>query len=186
MKYLYSTVIALMFGTAVSATCPDPVDVSDEMKSLFEEARTAPDFRAGRAVSGKMWLVWLRAPDAAAQEMLDAGMKRRDSYAFAGALEEFDRLVEYCPNYAEGFNQRAYVNFLRDNFEAALVDLDAALRLQPNHVAAQSGRGLTLMRLGRTSEARAQMLLAVENNPWLSEAALLAKGAPLGPIGEDI
>jgi hypothetical protein len=27
---------------------------------------------------------------------------------------------------------------------------------------------------------------AVANNPWLSEAALLAKGAPLGPIGDDI
>jgi hypothetical protein len=40
--------------------------------------------------------------------------------------------------------------------------------------------------MGRTAEARRQLLEAVANNPWLSEAALLAKGAALGPIGEDI
>jgi hypothetical protein len=53
-------------------------------------------------------------------------------------------------------------------------------------VAAQSGRGLTLMNIGRIAEARTQMLAAVANNPWLSEKALLADGAPLGQIGEDI
>ena len=67
-----------------------------------------------------------------------------------------------------------------------MLDLDRALVLQPRHVAAQSGRGLTLMNLGRSAEAREQMLAAVANNPWLSEKALLAKGAPLGLKGEDI
>ena len=38
----------------------------------------------------------------------------------------------------------------------------------------------------RIAEAREQMLAAVANNPWLSEKALLAKGAPLGLKGEDI
>jgi hypothetical protein len=56
----------------------------------------------------------------------------------------------------------------------------------PRYVAAQSGRALTLMPLARIDEARLQMLEALENNPWLSERALIAKGAPLGPKGEDI
>ena len=83
-------------------------------------------------------------------------------------------------------SQRAFSYFLTENFDAALVDLDAALRLSPDHVGAQSGRALTLMNLGRIEEARTQMQEALENNPWLSERALLAKGAPLGPKGEDI
>ena len=122
----------------------------------------------------------------ASQEVLDAGLRRRDSYDFAGALSEFDRLTAYCPTYAEGFNQRAYINFLQEDYEAALVDIDIALGLQPLHIAAQSGRALTLMKLGRIDEARAQLLIAVDNNPWLSEAVLLAEGAPLGPKGKDI
>ena len=39
------------------------------------------------------------------------------------ATDALDRLVEYCPNYAEGYNQRAFVSFLRQDFEAALVEL---------------------------------------------------------------
>ena len=131
-------------------------------------------------------LTILRAPDEAAQEVLNAGMARRDAYDFAGAIAEYDRLIKYCPDYAEGFNQRAYIHFLRGDHERALIDLDVALRLQPYHVAAQSGRALTLMNLGQLKEARAQLLIAVENNPWLSEAALLADGAPLGVKGKDI
>ena len=168
------------------ATCPDPADVRNEMLNLFAKANAADNFTEGRRVSNEMWEVWLRAPDEAAQEALAAGMARRDSYDFLGALKHFDLLAEYCPTYAEGFNQRAYVNFLRGDYEKALVDLDIALRLQPLHVAAQSGRALTLMNLGRIAEARDQLLIAVENNPWLSEAALLANGAPLGPLGEEL
>ena len=177
---------ALMAGPVFADTCPEPADVTSELHQLFEKARNAPNHRVGKEVSGEMWRVWLRAPDEAAQAVLDRGLRRRDSFDYAGAMEEFNRLAEYCPTYAEGFNQRAFVHYLRENFEAALEDLDIALRLQPDHVAAQAGRGLTLMQLGRISEAREQMLIAVGNNPWLNEAALLRKGAPLGPIGEDI
>lgn len=181
-----ASLLGPLLASAVMAACPDPENVEAELLALFEKADAAQNFRQGQQVSDAMWRVWLRAPDEAAQAVLDAGLARRSTYDFAGALKEFDRLASYCPTYAEGFNQRAYIHFLREDYDKALVDLDIALDLQPLHVAAQSGRALTLMNLGRLEEARDQLLIAVENNPWLSEKALLAKGAPLGPIGEDI
>ncbi|MEP5728112.1 MAG: hypothetical protein ABJL67_01935 [Sulfitobacter sp.] len=184
------TVLALslapVFVQAADAACPAPQNYSDELLNLIAKAQGAENFMDGRRVSNEMWQVWLRAPDELAQTALDSGLRHRDVFDFAGALIEFDRLVEYCPSYAEGFNQRAYINFLQENFEAALVDLDKALVLQPYHIAAQSGRALTLMNLGRIEEARAQMLVAVDNNPWLSEAALLEEGAPLAPKGKKL
>lgn len=177
--------LAMMAGPAF-ADCPAPREVSADLTALFEAARDASDIRQGQRISARMWEVWLTAPDVAAQEVLDRGLRRRDSYDFAGALEDFNRLAAYCPDYAEGFNQRAFIHYLTGNYETALADLDIALALQPLHVAAQSGRGLTLMQLGRLAEARAQMLAAVANNPWLNEAALLEKGAALGPLGEDL
>ncbi len=184
MKLILAVVAAPVFAAPLFADCPAPADTSAELLNLFAKANAAADFNEGRRVSNEMWEVWTRAPDEVAQEVLDAGMSRRDSYDFAGAIAEYDRLVEYCPDYAEGYNQRAYVNFLREDYAAALTDLDKALELQPYHVAAQSGRALTLMNLGQLEEARAQLLIAVENNPWLSEAALLADGAPLGRKGK--
>ena len=178
--------ILAMLAAPAFADCPAPADTRAELLDLIEQADAAPDIAAGRAVSAAMWEVWLRAPDAAAQEVLDAGMARREGHDFLGAIAEFDRLVAYCPDYAEGYNQRAFAHFLRGDYARALADLDRALDLQPLHVAAQSGRALALMNLGRIDEARVQLLAAVENNPWLSEAALLAEGAPLGPKGRDI
>jgi tetratricopeptide (TPR) repeat protein len=186
MRHLILSATLTVLAFPALASCPEPRDVRRDMLNLIAKSQAAPNFTEGRRVSGEMWELWLQAPDEAAQEALDAGMRRRDVADFVGALEHFDRLTEYCPTYAEGFNQRAYLFFLSGRHDKALVDLDKALSLQPLHIAAQAGRALTLMNMGRIEEARAQMLIAVENNPWLSEKALLAEGAPLGPKGKDI
>lgn len=186
-RLLFSAaLVALTWSPLAQAACPEPDDVSAEIEGLFDQARSAKTFTEGSSVAGEIWEVLLRAPDEAAQEILDAGMRRRSSYDFLGAIAQFDRLTEYCPTYAEGFNQRAFVHFLRQDYQKALEDLDIALVLQPLHLGAQSGRALTLMNLGRIDEARSQLEEAVSNNPWLSEKALLAEGAPLGPKGKDI
>ena len=176
----------IALGGAAQADCPASPDLGADLQRLIGAARSAPDQATGRDLSGQMWTLWLRAPDEAAQAALDAGMRRREAYDFAGAIKEYDRLVTYCPRYAEGYNQRAFAYFLQGSFDRALADLDIALHLQPLHVAAQAGRALTLMNLGRIAEARTQLLEAVGNNPWLSERALLAEGAPLGPSDREL
>ena len=178
--------LLLLSTPAFAESCPASQDYSDELSALIEDIRAAPDARTAEPISGAMWEIWLRAPDAPAQDILDKGMRQRNNFDFVGAFSSFEQLIAYCPDYAEGYNQRAFTRFLREDFEGALSDLDMTLRLSPDHVGAQSGRALTLMNMGRLGEARLQMLAALENNPWLSEGALLAKGAPLGPIGEDI
>lgn len=179
-------ILAFVSAPVWALACPQTPDNSAEMAALAVQMQAAKDARAGKAVSDQMWELWLKAPDATAQEVLDKGLRQRNDFDFLGAIESFDRLISYCPDYAEGYNQRAFTRFMREEFDAALGDLDAALVLSPDHVGAQSGRALTLMNLGRLDEAREQLLAALENNPWLSERALLAKGAILGPKGEDI
>ncbi|MEM6891004.1 MAG: tetratricopeptide repeat protein [Pseudomonadota bacterium] len=183
MKCIVPFVLSAGVGLA---DCPPPADISGEMKDLFEQVRAAKNDLAARDISGQMWQVWLRAPNAQAQEILNEGMRRRESFDFLGARTSFDRLVDYCPGYAEGFNQRAFVHFLTQNYELALQDLDEALSRNPDHVGAQSGRALTLMELGRKDDARIQLNEALENNPWLSERFLLEPGGRLALEGQDI
>lgn len=179
-------ILCLILAGPAGAACPAPADISRDMDALIERARAAENDSAGAAVSGEMWQLWLTAPDQAAQEVLDRGMRARESYDFLGAIDAYGTLIDYCPDYAEGYNQRAFIYFLQGDFETALVDLDKALDLSPRHVGAQSGRALTLMNLGRISEARVQLVSALENNPWLSERFLMAEGGPLAPTGKDI
>ena len=178
MKY---ALISLLLATPALADCPPAPNIIDAESALFDRIREAPNEMAARPLSNELWALWTLAPDAQAQELLERGMRARGSYNYLEARDAFDRLTEYCPEYAEGFNQRAFVNFLTQNFTAALVDLDRAIELSPRHVGAISGKALTLIGLGREEEAQEVLREAVGLNPWLSERHLLKE-----PDGEDL
>ncbi|MEO3415415.1 hypothetical protein AAFO92_12230 [Roseovarius sp. CAU 1744] len=167
-------ILALMIsGPAMAQTCPDAPDHSEALSGLIEAVQAAPNERKARQISNDMWQYWADAPDAYAQELLDEGMSRREAFDYDGAMVALDALVEYCPDYAEGYNQRAFVNFLRQDFAAALPDLDRAIELSPRHVAAIAGRALTLAGMERRAEAALSLREALALNPWLSERHLL-------------
>lgn len=171
MKHI--AILLCLVAAPVWAECPAPPDHDVAIARLIEQLRDAPDQASAEPLNARLWELWTDAPDAAAQEVLDAGMRRRANFDFTGALDQFDRLVEYCPDYAEGYNQRAFVSFLRQDYEAALTDLDRALDLSPIHLGALSGKALTLMGLGRTDEGQEVLRRALGLNPWLPERDLL-------------
>lgn len=167
-------VFTLLFSAsaAFAAECPQAPDHSKAVDALIAQVQSADNQLIAQELSNDMWALWADAPDETAQEMLDGGMQKLSAWDLLGAREDFDRLVRYCPDYAEGYNQRAFVNFLRQDFDAALPDLDRAIELSPRHVAALSGRALTLIGLGREAEAQDALAAALELNPWLPERSL--------------
>ncbi len=169
------------FPAAAMAQCPRAPDHSAALSELLAAVQAAPSEAEALPIFNQMWTYWADAPDIHAQEILDRGMARREAYDFLGALADFDRLVNYCPKYAEGYNQRAFVHFLRRDYRSALRDLDQAISLSPHHVAALSGRALSLYGLARLDEARAALAQALTLNPWLPERGLAAPGGPLAP-----
>lgn len=181
MKLSHLILLLLSCAAPLWANCPAPPDIATQEATLFNQAKAAKNELAAQPIRQALWRLWATAPDDAAQALLDRGMAARGSYDFLAATEAFDRLVEYCPDYAEGYNQRAFVNFLREDFEPALIDLDLALERNPNHVAALSGKALTLMGLGRADEAQEVLRDAVKLNPWIPERGLLTV-----PLGEEL
>ena len=162
-------------------TCPAPLDQSAAFDGLFDSVRTVGSQLEAEVLSQQMWQLWTQAPDAKAQALLDRGMEKRAGFDFMGALESLDALVAYCPDYAEGWNQRAFASFLARDFPAALADLDRALTLDPAHIGALSGKGLTLIEMGRLAEGQEAIRAAVALHPWLAERALLDE-----PPGTDL
>ncbi|WP_353314229.1 tetratricopeptide repeat protein [Shimia sp. NS0008-38b] len=176
----------LSAGAGFASDCPAAPDHSEALTVLFEEILIAPHPAAAQAISDDMWAFWVDAPDDTAQEILDRGMRKRSSWDLLGAREDFDALVGYCPHYAEGYNQRAFVNFLNQNYDAALPDLEKALELSPRHVGAHSGKALTLIGLGREAEAQDALAAALELNPWLPERSLYKPAATKEMPGEKL
>ncbi len=161
--------LLLAFPAASFAACPPVANKSAALDPLMEAVRDAPDEATAQELNASLWKIWATAPDRIAQEMLDRGMSRRGVYDFVGALEDFDALVAYCPHYAEGYNQRAFVHFLREDYEAAMVDLTTTLEITPDHIGAASGLALTLLDMGREEAGQAALRYALSLNPWLPE-----------------
>jgi tetratricopeptide (TPR) repeat protein len=180
MRRILVTAIALGLATPALA-CPPVADRSAELATLIDRAQEAPNEMAGREISNQMWEIWTTAPDEAAQELLRQGTSALRVADSLRAIAAFDALVDYCPDYAEGYNQRAFVYFLNGEFEKALVDLERTVAINAEHVGALSGLALTLTALGREDEAQDWLRAALALNPWIPERGLLKE-----PAGEEL
>ena len=169
-----------VFAQAEDA-CPAAPDYTVRKAELLRDLRISRDGTDARLISDDLWLIWTDAPDDKAQDLLDRGIAALQQQDFATSITILGELVTYCPDYAEGWNQRAFAAYLSGDHANALADLDHALSIDPKHVAALSGKALTLMQLGRDDEAQLVLRDAVRLNPWLGERALLTI-----PLGTDI
>ena len=173
--------LLLLASPALAETCPAVPDRSEEKAALYAGLQSAENEMGAAPFNAALWEIWLDAPDEIAQAMLDEGMALSRVYDFLGSAAVLGDLVAYCPDYAEGYNQRAFTYFLARDFENALTDLDRTLAIDPDHIGALSGKGLTLIELGRNDEAQIVLKMAVALHPWLAERALIQE-----PDGTDI
>jgi tetratricopeptide (TPR) repeat protein len=173
----------LLMTTAAQAQdiCPPVPDHTEERAAIMATMAHARDVTEAQFMADRLWQIWTDAPDPRAQALLDEGMQRRMEADYAGSIAVLNELVGYCPDYAEGWNQRAFAAFLARDYTAALADLDEALGIMPDHVAALSGKALTLIGMGRNDEAQVVLREALALNPWLGERSLLVE-----PPGQDI
>ncbi len=177
------TIVVLTMFAAMPALadCPPGPNIGSQEARLLAEVRVAPNEYAAQQVSNALWALWVQAPDAKAQALLDTGMQAHRAFDHAAALLALDELIAYCPDYAEGYNQRAFVNYTSLNYDAAVADLDRALERNPSHTGALTGKALSLMGLERHKEAQRVLREALKVNPWLSERRFLTD-----PDGEDL
>ena len=168
--------LALILATtsALSAeTCPEPPVIDPQMDEIYAQMQIVPDQMNARILNAALWKLWLEAPDPYSQGLLDNAMERMRVADFETAERDLTSLVSYCPWYAEGWNQRAYTYYLTERFPLALSDLEQALKANPRHLGALTGKALTLIKMDRNAEAQPILRDALALNPWLSERALL-------------
>lgn len=180
MKAMKPLILALLLaatGPAFAACPPFGPERAEDRDRLLEAVRAAPDERSAQSANNDMWRFWSTAPDARAQQLLDDGMRHRGYGEYYSALSTFDDLIAYCPHYAEGYNQRAFIHFLEGRYAEAVTDLEAALERAPQHYGALAGLASTLLHLGRVQAGQSVLRRALALNPWLPERRLLIEDA---------
>lgn len=170
-------VALLMMMTAVPSFAAGFVDAA-QLDELFAELRTAPSPEAADALSRQIWTVWMTPDD----EHLATRMQTAAAFMSMGdlttSLDVLDQIVIDFPDYSEGWNQRATVEYMMDDFDASLADIEKTLALEPRHYGALSGRVLIYLKQGKHAEALQEMIAALAIHPYLSEKQLFPELAP--------
>ncbi len=171
--------IACLFPLAAAAQSCPPNPVQPEKTQLFVDLAASRDEMSAAFVANHLWALWRSAPDAKAQDLLDRGMAMRDAFDFPESSLILTELIAYCPDYPEGYNQRAFTRYLAQDFQGSLDDIEIVLKTEPKHFGALSGKALVQMNLGRTGQAKLTLIEALKVHPWLNERELLGQGEDL-------
>lgn len=158
---------------SLALASPAAAQTNDRYEALLDALAQSGTAGEAQELSGAIWQIWLTAPDAGAQAVLDAAMARRMAQDYLGAIRELDRLVEGWPNYAEGWNQRATMYYLIGALEDSLSDVDEVLAREPRHFGALSGKAVILMAQGKVALAQLTVREALKYHPHLNERAIL-------------
>jgi Flp pilus assembly protein TadD len=114
-----------------------------------------------------LWAMWTRSTDDEVNLLMRDGVAAMAARRFADAEQHFTRIIERVPGFAEGWNKRATVRYLAEDFPGAIADCQATLARNPDHFGALSGQGLCHLARGEAREAAALFRRALAVHPHL-------------------
>lgn len=164
--------------------------VSDEPRLQVSAAvdlldvRAQPEFvRALRSESPlarelaikSLWSIWFTEAGDEANQLLTQAETASDHHNLTQALSILDKLVEKYPNFAEGWNRRAIVDWELNDLRQSIADCKKVVALNPNHFGAWHGMATCQMSLGEVANARQSMLKVLQISPHDSGAIQFIK-----------
>jgi tetratricopeptide (TPR) repeat protein len=114
-----------------------------------------------------MWSIWFRSGNPQANHELCRGSKALNRRDYEHALEHFNRAIQLDPTFAEAYNQRAIVHYLREDFDACIGDCQKTVDRMPCHFGAWAGLGHCHAHEGRLADAVRCYEKALKINPHL-------------------
>ncbi|WP_041536603.1 tetratricopeptide repeat protein [Parvibaculum lavamentivorans] len=156
------------------------------LDSLFERLRTAKDETEGRAVESAIQSFWLQSGSPSIDLLMQRGLDALHEQDYDRAHFYFDEVVVLSPGFAEGWNKRATIHYIREDYSSALRDIEQTLRLEPRHFEALAGLGILLEELGDKKGALDAYRRALALNPWLRDGDARIKPLQLDVEGRGI
>ena len=141
-------------------------DRTRNLEFLLGALKVAPDDTSAKASENSIWRLWLQSGSDTIDLLMNWAMKAMEAKDYAVALDFLDRVILMKPQFAEGWNKRATVYFLMDDYSKSIADIGKTLALEPRHFGALSGLGMIMRELGEDKRAieAYQKALAVDPN----------------------
>ena len=156
---------------ALGAVIPDaPIERAKLLRDLYAHLATAADEQAAAPYVEAIERIWLAPGSDTVMALMERALHAASHERPDLALNLLDAVVNIAPDYAEGFNRRAYVFYTLGDRERALGDLRRVLALDPNHFKAIDGFAQIMKDFGDKKAALAAYRKLVSIHPFWPSA----------------
>jgi tetratricopeptide (TPR) repeat protein len=163
-----AVILLLLAGIWGAWLGPAGADQGDQrLTALFDQLKTKHSVMDAEAIQQAIWAVWMESANAEVNLLMLEGIDAMSQSDLKRALTAFDSMVEVAPGFSEGWNKRATVEFLMNDFKASVADIQKTLELEPRHWGALSGLGQIYLALDNDEAALRAFRRALEINPYL-------------------
>jgi tetratricopeptide (TPR) repeat protein len=140
MQRLLSTIL---FIAACGLAAPALGDQNDpRLNALFTRLQETDSRLEAQSIEQDIWAIWFASADDEVNRLMDRGSNSMGIGDFKSAIDDFTKITEIAPDFAEGWNRRATARYLAGDFEGSREDVAKTLALEPRHFGALSGLGL--------------------------------------------
>jgi len=134
------------------------------------EALRGNDPDVAAEAEATLWEMWCRSDVPDIDTWMHDGVEALERHDLAEAEALFTRIIEGHAEFAEGWNKRATVRYLAEDYRGSIADCEETLARNPNHFGALSGQGLCHMALGEFRQAAALFMRTLAVHPNLMAA----------------
>jgi len=163
-----------------------PADRTRGLDFLFGALKAAPDEASAKHVEGRIWALWLQTPSDTVALLMTRAKVAMDAQNPDVALKLLDAVIRLRPDYVEGWNRRATLYYLRNDYTRSLEDIEQVLAREPRHFGALAGLGMIMQDLGDDKRALDAFRRALAVNPHLDKVPELVKTLSEKVEGRDI
>ena len=125
------------------------------LEKLFGELKRERNEKAAQRIAGRISGEWARSGSDTVDLMVGWARKGIEAKNWGMALDFLDQVTVLKPDYAEGWNMRATVHFMMNNYSKSMTDIERTLELEPRHFGALSGLAMILKNTGHKESALA-------------------------------
>ncbi|PZA13103.1 hypothetical protein DNX69_04945 [Rhodopseudomonas palustris] len=163
-----------------------PTDRTKGLDFLFGALKAAPDEASAKHVEGRIWALWSQTSSDTTALLMARSKVAMDAKQYGVALKLLDAVLELRPDYVEGWNRRATIYYLQNDYMRSLEDIEQVLAREPRHFGALAGLGMIMQELGDDKRALDAFRRALALNPHLDKVPDLVKTLSEKVEGRDI
>jgi tetratricopeptide (TPR) repeat protein len=157
-------------GTSPQASPKSPEEREKALANLYAHLATAEGEESAKTTAEAIERLWLYSGSDTINLLMERAQVAINEKKFELARKLLDHIVELAPDFAEGWNRRAYLNYMDNNLPRALGDLRRTLALDPNHFKALEGLAQILREIGEKKASLKAFQQLLEVHPYWSGA----------------